>query len=175
MRHSSLELGSGSRILTDSLRAIRKRRDKSAQEVADAMGMPLRTYQQFEAGRGPLTHERIFGFADATDCDPFALLLGAILQRPELALDCADTKFCLIMMMSLDNFLEDRGSDLLYLDPPNAAGGFERLFKELGAKLDERDRFFETWLADRRGTIGLDALRQRFTRRKSRPGGTGGK
>ena len=172
MKHSSLELSNGAHILTDSMRAIRKRRDISAREVAALMGMPLRTYQQFEAGRGPLTHERIFAFADAANCDPFALILGVILERPNLALECADTKFCTIMMITLENFIDERESDIIYLDPPNIAGGFERLFRELSAKLDDRDRFFEAWFADRRGMIGLAALRERFRkrRRKLRPG-----
>jgi transcriptional regulator with XRE-family HTH domain len=169
MKHSSLELSNGTRILTESLRAIRKRRDMSAKEVAARMGMPLRTYQQFEAGRGPLTHERIFAFADATNCDPFALILGAILQRSNLALDCADTKFCMIMMITLENFIDERESDIIYLDPPNIAGGFERLFREFSAKLDERDRFFENWFADRRGMIGLAALKERFRKRRANP------
>ncbi|MGJ3648193.1 helix-turn-helix domain-containing protein [Sphingomonas sp. GlSt437] len=168
MRHAFIEVDTGVRILTQSLRAIRKKRGLTAGETATALGMPLRTYQEFESGRGPLTHERLFAFAEATDSDPFALLLGALFRQPNLALDCADTKFCMIMMMYFEEFTADRGGDIAYLDPPNLAGGFDRLFKDLGARLDDRERFLENWLAGRKGSIGLGTLRQRMVNRGGR-------
>lgn len=168
MRHSSIEVDIGVRILTQSLRAIRKRRGMTAGAIAAALGMPLRTYQEFESGRGPLTLERLFAFAEVTDSDPFALMLGAIFGQADLAIDCADTKFCMIMMMYFEEFAGERCGDIAYLDPPNLAGGFDRLFKDLGARLDDRERFLENWLANRTGSIGLGALRQRMVNRSGR-------
>ncbi|WP_093400676.1 helix-turn-helix domain-containing protein [Sphingomonas sp. OK281] len=168
MKHSPIEADGGARILTQSLRAIRKKRGMTASDIATALGMPLRTYQEFESGRGPLTHQRLFAFAEATDADPFALLLGAIFGQPDLAMDCADTKFCMIIMMYFEQFADERRGDIAYLDPPNLAGGFDRLFKEFGAKLDDRERFLQNWLAGRTGSIGLSALRQRMVNRSDR-------
>lgn len=172
MKHSSIEVDTGARILTHSLRAIRKKRGMTASAIAAALGMPLRTYQEFESGRGPLTHGRLFAFAEATDSDPFALLLGAIFAQPDLALECADTKFCMIMMIYFEEFARERGGDIAYLDPPNLAGGFDRLFKDFGAVLDDRERFLENWLANRTGSIGLGALRQRMVNRRDRKADT---
>lgn len=173
MKHSPIEIDAGARILTHSLRAIRKKRGMTANDIAATLGMPLRTYQEFESGRGPLTHQRLFAFAEATDSDPFALLLGAVFGQADLAIDCADTKFCMIMMMYFEEFADERRGDIAYLDPPNLAGGFDRLFKELGAKLDDRERFLQNWLADRTGSISLSALRQRMVNRSDgKPGGS---
>ena len=168
MKHSPIEADGGAEILTQSLRAIRKKRGMTASNIAAELGMPLRTYQEFESGRGPLTHQRLFAFAEVTDADPFALLLGAIFGQPDLAIDCADTKFCMIMMMYFEQFADERRGDIAYLDPPNLAGGFDRLFKEFGAKLDDRERFLQNWLAGRTGSIGLSALRQRMVNRSDR-------
>ena len=109
MKHAFIDVDTGVRILTQSLRAIRKKRGMTAGAAAAALGMPLRTYQEFESGRGPMTHERLFAFAEATDSDPFALILGAIFGHADLAVDCADTKFCMIMMMYFEEFAAERG------------------------------------------------------------------
>ncbi|RZF60854.1 XRE family transcriptional regulator [Sphingomonas populi] len=171
MKHSSIEIDAGARILTQSLRAIRKKRGMTASDIAAALEMPLRTYQEFESGRGPLTHERLFAFAEATDSDPYALLLGAIFAQADLAIDCADTKFCMIMMIYFEEFARERCGDIAYLDPPNLAGGFDRLFKDFGVLLDDRERFLQNWLANRTGSIGLAALRQRMVNRRERKAG----
>lgn len=171
MKHSSIEIDADVRILTQSLRAIRKKRGMTASDIAAALEMPLRTYQEFESGRGPLTHKRLFAFAEATDCDPFALLLGAIFGQADLAIDCADTKFVMIMMIYFEDFARERGGDIAYLDPPNLAGGFDRLFKDFGVLLNDRERFLQNWLANRTGSIALSALRQRMVNRRDRKAG----
>jgi transcriptional regulator with XRE-family HTH domain len=168
MRHSSLEIGAGSEILSQALRAIRKKRGMTAVKVAEAMGMAVRTFEDFEAGRGPVTHDRIFAFADATDSDPFALILCPTFKSAALAIDCADTKLVMIMMMHLEEFVEREGGDITFLEPPLVIGGFERLFKELSATLENREAFLQNWLAQRTGTIGLSTLRLRGVKR--RPG-----
>lgn len=171
MKHLSLEIASGANILSQAMRAIRKKRGMTASEVAAAMEMPLRTFEEFEAGRGPLTHDRIFAFADATDSDPFALILSTSFGSPTFAVDCADTKLAMIMMMHLEEFAEREGSDIAYLEPPNLIGGFERLFKEFGAKLQDREAFLRNWLDNRTGSIGLAALRLRGVKRSQRKDG----
>lgn len=170
MPHSSLEVRSEGEALSSAMRAIRRRRGLTAAEVAQAMGMPLRTFEEFEAGRGPLTHDRIFAFADATDSDPFALLLCGLLKAPDLALDSADTKLVMIMMMHLEEFVEHHGGDIGYLEPPNIIGAFERVFKDLSARLEDREQFMQKWLEQRTGSIGLTALRRRGVKRRPERG-----
>lgn len=160
----------GGLMLARSLRAIRQKRNLSAQDVAAAMNMAYRTYEEFEGGRGPQTIERIFAFAEATDCDPYALILGPLFDLPNFALDCADTKLCLIMMMHLRDFAADQGEDIAYLEPPHVIGGFARVFKELRGTLEESERFLQSWLNGRTGFIGLNTLRLRGAVRKPSKG-----
>jgi transcriptional regulator with XRE-family HTH domain len=168
VKHMSVEIVGGAKLLSQALRAIRKKRGLTAQTVANAMDLPKRTYDDFEAGRGLLTQERVFAFADATNCDPYALILGTIFQLPEFAINCADTKLALILMMHLREFAEDQGDDITYLDPGSLIGGFERVFKDLTASLADREAFLQNWLDNRTGWIGLDALRLRGVRRRAR-------
>jgi hypothetical protein len=83
-------------------------------------------------------------------------------QHPTFAVDCADTKLVMILMMHLEEFVDREGSDILYLEPPNLIGGSERLFKDLSGTLSERKNFLEKWFEQRTGAIGLAALRQRL-------------
>lgn len=166
MRHS-LEIVAGSGLVSQALRAIRKKRGMSALHVARAMGMALRTFEEFESGRGPMTHERLFAFADATDSDPFALLLCPVIGGAEFAVDCADTKLVMIMMMHLEEFAERERGALAFLEPLHVIGGFERTFRDLSGKLAEHETFMQNWLDQRTGSIGLAALRQRIARRRT--------
>lgn len=158
----SLEVGSEAGVVAAALRAIRKKRGMTVVEVAAAMGLARRTFEEFEAGRGPITHERIFAFADATDSDPFAILLCPMFKHPTFAVDCADTKLVMILMMQLEEFVDREGSDITYLEPLSLIGGSERLFKDLSSRLAEQDGFLEKWFEQRTGSIGIAALRRRL-------------
>ncbi len=166
MKLSSIEFPGGRSIIAQALRGIRRKRDLKVQDVADRMKLPLRSYEMFESGGGTLSLERIIAFAEATDSDPFAIMLAVSLRSAEFAIACADTKLALIMVMHLQGFYEERGADIAYLDPPNLIGGFERLFKELGEKLDDTEAFLQRWLENRPGSISLGALSVRGARRK---------
>jgi hypothetical protein len=124
---------------------------------------------RFEAGGGRLSIDRIMLFSEVTDCDPFALILSVLFGSSDFAVDCADTKLAMIMMMHLEEFADERGSDINYLDPPNIITSFEYVFKQLGAGLDDNEAFLQNWLEERTGSIGLRALRLRGVgRRKPR-------
>lgn len=148
------------------IRGIRRKRNLKASEVAQRMALPLRSYELFEAGGGKLTFERISHFAEATDSDPFGIVFALAFGNADFALTCADTKLALIMIMHLQGFFEDRGNDLAYLDPPNIIGAFERLFKDLGSKLDDNSVFLQRWLDGRTGSINLGALTLRGLRKR---------
>ena len=68
--------------LSETLKLVRQRRGLSASDVAQRMGMPLRTYHHFEGGYAQLDVERIRRFADATDSDPHAILTAVLLGAP---------------------------------------------------------------------------------------------
>lgn len=164
---SSIQFNEGRQILATVIREIRRLRNLRANVVAERMDMPLRSYELFEAGGGRFDMQRLFAFAEATDSDPFAIILSVPFQSPEFAVACADTKMALIMMMHLQGFHEDRGVDIAYLEPPNIIGGFERVFKEFGAKLDDNEAFLRHWFEGRKGaSISLGSLSVRGLRRK---------
>ena len=166
MKSSPLELVSGTDIVSRALRMIRRKRGLRAADVAQKMGMPLRTYEQFEAGGGRISVDRIKLFAEVTDSDPFALLLGVLFGLPDFALHCADSKLATILMMHLEEFASDRGGDIAYLDPPAIITGFDYVFRQLGTKLDDNEAFLSKWLEERTGSIGLGTLRLRGVKRR---------
>jgi len=166
MKLSSIEFPGGRDVFAKAVRSIRRKRDLKTSEVAERMGLPLRTYELFEAGGGRLNPDRVRSFAEATDSDPFALVLAVAFGDAEFAIACADTKLALIMVMHLQSFFEDRGADLAFLDPPNIIGAFERLFKELGGKLDDNEAFLQRWFDGRAGAISLGSLSIRGIRKR---------
>jgi transcriptional regulator with XRE-family HTH domain len=168
MDQPSLETGSGAEILSQALRAIRKMRGLSVAETADAMQMSRRTYEEFEGGRGRLTHDRIFAFANATNADPFALLLCVDFRSAQFAIDCANTKLAYILISHLHDFWRAEEGDIPYLDPSNIIAGAQRLFGDLTERLADSDNFLRNWLDKRTGWIGLTDLRLRGIKRKRR-------
>src|SRR5438105_15906721 len=88
-------------IISAALKAIRKDRRMRSSEIARALGMPLRSYEHFEAGRGRLTYERIVRFAEITNSDPLAILASVPLQSPSFALNYADNKLMTILMIAV--------------------------------------------------------------------------
>lgn len=166
MMLSSIEFPGGREVFAKAVRSIRKKRGLKTNEVAERMDLPLRTYELFEAGGGRLSPDRIRNFAEATDSDPFAIVLAVAFGNADFAMACADTKLALIMVMHLQGFFEDRGSDLAYLDPPNIIGAFERVFKELGARLDDNEAFLQRWFDGRVGSISLGSLSVRGVRKR---------
>jgi transcriptional regulator with XRE-family HTH domain len=161
-----LEVTSGTNLLSEAIKAIRLKRGLKAATIAEKMGMPQRSYELFEAGGGKITIDRIWAFAEATDSDPFALILGPMFGSAEFAVDCADTKLPLIMMMMLEDFARDRSGEIPFLDPPTMISGFESVFRSLAAKLDDHERFLTDWLEGRTGSIGAEAIRHRLARRR---------
>jgi len=167
MDWSSIQFTDGRKILATVIRDIRRLRNLRSSDVAERMRLPLRTYELFESGGGRLDVQRLFAFAEATDSDPFAIMLSVPFQSASFAVACADTKLALIMMMHLQGFYEDRGEDVAYLDPPNIIGGFERVFKELGAKLDDTEAFLRNWFEGReKSSVSLGTLSVRGLRRR---------
>lgn len=136
-------------LLAQAMKAIRKERRLRASEVARALGMPLRTYEHFEAGRGRMTYDRLVKFAEVTDSDPVALLATLPLLSPEFAVRCADNKLMTILMMAVSDLDDDLGEDLTYLDPATLIHAFSRLKRDLAAHVRGRDMFAETWYKER--------------------------
>lgn len=115
-------------------------------EVARAMAMPPRSYENLESGTGRITYDRIAAFARATDSDPIAILLSVAADSSDLALRAADNKLMTIMMIAMKELNEDLGEDITYLTAQNLVGGFTKLTREFADHVRKRETFAEEWL-----------------------------
>ncbi|VWX49796.1 helix-turn-helix transcriptional regulator [Novosphingobium sp. 9U] len=168
MSFSFLDLSEERDILCKVFRAIKKKRNLTSREIADSMGLALRTYEQFESGSGRILFGQIQKFSEATDSDPFAILLAVMYRTPEFAVHCADNKFPLIITMSIERFAEDMGSDVSLLEPLNVITGCQRYLAELKKKIADDELTVSKWLNGKRGYIDLGRLSLRGFRRTKR-------
>ncbi|MET0307853.1 MAG: helix-turn-helix transcriptional regulator [Sphingomonas sp.] len=154
-------------LLATALKLIRKDRRMRPSEVAQALGMPLRSYEHLESGRGRFTFDRLVRFTEVTNSDPFAILAVLALKTPEFALRCADNKLMTILMIAMSEMNDDLGDDITFLESGILIGAFTRVAKELTEHISKRDLFAETWLKERstkiQGARALDRLRRRTT------------
>jgi transcriptional regulator with XRE-family HTH domain len=136
-------------ILSAALKSIRKDRRMRASEVARALGMPLRSYEHFEAGRGRITLDKIMRFGAATNSDPLAIITAVILKSPEFALRCADNKLMTILMIAISELNDELGNDIVFLEPGTLIGAFTRVTKDLNDHVAKRDLFAENWFKEK--------------------------
>jgi transcriptional regulator with XRE-family HTH domain len=135
-------------IVSAAMKAIRKERRMRTSEVARALGMPLRSYEYFEAGRGKVTFERIVQFAEVTNSDPLAILAAVPLRDANFALHTADNKLMTILMIAVAELHGELGEDIAYLEPRTLIGAFTKVRKDLVEHVRSRDLFAETWLEE---------------------------
>ncbi len=134
------------RLIGLASRAVRRARGMTAQQVADAMALPLRTYEYFEAGQGRVNLDYIHRFAVATNCDPYALVLGPGIGSTEFARRTADTKMILIFLIALGEFESRMGDRMITLDPRALIEAFTEAFRKLEAESRAREQETESWL-----------------------------
>lgn len=136
------------------MRLIRKARKLRSFEIAQAMHMPLRSYEYLESGKGRISFERVMSFARAADVDGWALLASVPLGSPDFALRCADNKLMTILLVSMKELEDDLGNDMTYLQPGTLIGAFTRLRNDLAQHVRKRDQFAETWLSEKTPMLG---------------------
>ncbi|WP_336978409.1 helix-turn-helix transcriptional regulator [Brevundimonas nasdae] len=144
---------SDARLIGLAARAVRRGRNMTAQQVAAAMNLPLRTYEYFEAGTGRVNQDYVHRFAVATDCDPWSLLAGPPLGSVEFARQTADNKLMLIFFIALGEFVQTMGDRLMTLDPRVLIEAFTETFR----RLEEENRVMNEQTAS-----WLDAGRHRL-------------
>ena len=138
----------GATTLPRVLKAIRRRRGLSAAQVAQAMNMPLRSYQHFESGRGRLNPDRIHQFAKAVDADGHAILVALHIGSTAFAVRCVDNKLMTILVMGVREFNDRSRDDLSRLDPHTLVSAFTQLFESLSLKAREVEAYLERWMTD---------------------------
>src|ERR1700709_1113999 len=132
--------------LSQALKELRRRRRLRQPEIAARMGMRPRTYEHFEAGKGPLYVDRVPDFARALSVDPHAILMALEIGSPEFAVRCADNKLVTIIVMALQDFDAANGDAIAQLDAQTLRSSFERLFNDLGELARARAALADPWL-----------------------------
>ena len=135
--------------LSQALKAVRRKRGLRTTEVARAMGLPLLSYEHFEAGNGRLNIDRVHQFAQALEVDPYAILAAVDIASPAFAARCADNKLMTIFLMALQEFDAAGQEDLTRIDARSLITGFTRLFDGLIARARDEDAFVEDWMDDK--------------------------
>lgn len=112
---SQVRSGDRDAVLSSVLKALRRHRRLTVQQVAERMGLEKRTYERFEAGEGELKVDRIFSFAQAINADPYALLASVKLGSPDFAVACADNKLALLFVAHARELFVREGEDVRLL------------------------------------------------------------
>lgn len=120
----------------------------TAPAVAEAMGLPRRTYYSFEAGKGPLSLVKIWSFAEVIDCDPMGIVLALVMGEPEVALRFMENKGASIWVGSFKVFNERVGDRMTNIGASTLIEAFKRPFDSLEDYLEKRDQSTERWLAE---------------------------
>jgi transcriptional regulator with XRE-family HTH domain len=145
----SVDHRADSTLLSQALKAIRRRRGLRTSDVAERMGLPTRSYERFEAGRGALNVARVHAFAEATDSDGYAILMALDIRSAAFALRCIDNKAMTLMVMAIQEFDGVAQDDIGRLEPRSLIAGYTQMFDALTAKAREIDAFVEQWMSDK--------------------------
>lgn len=153
------ELESDSMVLSAAIRGIRRLRGFSASETATGMNLALRTYQDFEAGRGRLNVDYIHRFCRFVDADPDAIIASLAIGSPDFAIRCSSNKLMRIVMIGVQQLNQQLGDKVATLEARTIVNAVNASVRDLVDKSiggDEAD-----WLK-----AGEDHLR----RARPRPG-----
>lgn len=131
-----------------AVREIRRHRGATATQIAKAMGMPLRSYQYFEAGRGAkLDTDSIFRFAKATQSDADAILMAGMMGAPAFAAHAADNKLMSVLTITLQDFETRAGDAIRALRGAAIISSFRVLFDDLATQAQSTYHELDDWLA----------------------------
>ncbi|MDP3406304.1 MAG: XRE family transcriptional regulator [Brevundimonas sp.] len=128
----------------------------TAADVASAMRMALRTYERFEAGGSRLNIDYVHRFANATDSDPYAIILAVAIGSPELARRCADNKLVTTLVIGARRFDQAMGDRIHQLEARSVILSVCAMFDELATHSDEQQQA-DQWL--KRGVSDLSSVR----------------
>ncbi len=133
-------------VLSQTLKLVRSERRMKAREVAEGMGIALRTYQDFEAGRGDLDLHKIRLFSKATRSDPVGILLALFFSTPDIALLTLDSKLPMTFWITLCELRDAVGEQLNIVPPALLLGGMRRITDDIREWLDRHAASAESYL-----------------------------
>jgi transcriptional regulator with XRE-family HTH domain len=145
MRAPPPDVPSRRTALARAIKALRRRRGLRAAEVAASLGIQLRSYENFEAGRGRLNVDRVHQVARILGADPYAILAAVDIGSAEFAVRCAENKLMAIFVRKLRDFDAASGDQIAQLDPAFLMASFTRMFVDLAQEASERQAMARTW------------------------------
>jgi transcriptional regulator with XRE-family HTH domain len=134
------------RLLSKIIKLVRKERHMTAAQVAAGMGVSLRTYQDFEAGRRGYDFDKIRRFAKATRCDATSIHLGVQYNWPELPVLMMDNKMSATFFILMRDLHTEFGPRLSRVPPGLLVTGFQQIGVEIRKLFERQDSSAEDYI-----------------------------
>jgi transcriptional regulator with XRE-family HTH domain len=134
------------RLLSKIIKLLRKERHMTAAEVAVGMGVSLRTYQDFEAGRRGYDFDKIRRFAKATRADATSIHLGVQYSWPELPVLMMDNKMATAFYILTRDLHKEVGPRLSRVPPGLLVSGFQQIGDEVRKLFARQDASAEDYI-----------------------------
>ena len=133
------------RLRSEIFRGLRLFRRKRTGDVAQVLGMPQRSYEHFESGKGRLNNDRVHALAAALEADPYGIFSAIAINSPEFAIRTADNKLSTIFLIALQEFDATTGNAIANLDAYALMDAFTEMFDKLSEAAKAPDRMIKRW------------------------------
>ena len=144
------------RLLSKIVKMVRKERNMTGAETAAGMGVSLRTYQDFEAGRRAFDFNKVRLFAKATRSDAVGILLAIHYGWPELAVLLMDNKLASACYILIRDLFTEVGPRLSRVPSVLLVSGFRFIRDEVLKLFARQDASSENYI-ERAITESLEA------------------
>lgn len=134
------------RLLSTILKLVRKERHMIAAQVAEGMGVSLRTYQDFEAGRRGYDFDKVRRFAKATRSDATSIHLGVQYNWPELPVLMMDNKMATAFFILTRDLHAEIGPRLSRVPPGLLVSGYRQIGDEIRKLFERQDASAEDYI-----------------------------
>ncbi|KRA67051.1 hypothetical protein ASD89_02175 [Caulobacter sp. Root656] len=134
------------RLLSTIVKMIRKERHMTSAQIAAGMGVALRTYQDFEAGRRAFDFDKVRLFAKATRSDAVAILLAIHFGWPELAVLLMDNKMATAFFIVMRDLHAEVGPRLSRVPAALLVSGFRFIRDEVLKLFARQDASSEDYI-----------------------------
>lgn len=134
------------RLLSRTVKLVRKERHLTVAQIAKAMGVSPRTYQDFEAGRRGYDFNKVRLFAKATRADANSIHLAVQYAWPELALLLMDNKMATTFFILMRDLHEEVGPRLSRVPPSLLVAGFRQIREEIRRLFERQDAAAEDYI-----------------------------
>jgi transcriptional regulator with XRE-family HTH domain len=142
----STPLARQARLLSVTLRMVKKERRMTSFEVALGMGVALRTYQDFEKGKGDLDLSKIRKFAKATRSDAIGIVVAVMYANPRIAVMTMRNKLMMTAFIGFRELWRVLGDRLHTIPASQVLLGVRKMGDELKMFLDRRAASMDNWL-----------------------------